>query len=108
MFTRGTTMVILRSAGLDDYGDPLDEPTRETVSNVALGPSESDRERAASPNQTISRATAYVPGHVELASRDAVELFGDRWEVEGEPSFSPSPFTGWAPGTVIELKRVTG
>lgn len=33
---------------------------------------------------------------------------GDRYQVDGVPAAPVSPFTGWSPGVVVKLKRVTG
>lgn len=37
-----------------------------------------------------------------------VALLGTTWEVIGLPQPWSSPFTGWTPGSVIRIQRVTG
>lgn len=54
--------------------------------------------------------TLVVPVGTAIASTDAVEVptGGDPYEVDGAPAAPQSPFTGWQPGVVVRLRRVTG
>jgi hypothetical protein len=56
----------------------------------------------------ISQPTAYMPPGVVVTPYDRVIARGDTYEVDGSPNADVSPFTGWAPGVVVKLKRVTG
>lgn len=56
----------------------------------------------------VVQPTVVLPAGTDVAAIDAVEIDGDRYEVDGNPSAPVSPFTNWAPGIVVKLKRVTG
>lgn len=52
--------------------------------------------------------TVVVPTGTDVSYIDAMEVptGGERFEVDGKPNAPVNPFTGWAPGIVIRLKRV--
>jgi hypothetical protein len=53
--------------------------------------------------------TALLPADApSLTYADQVEYGGALYEVEGEPFTYRSPFTGWAPGTQVALRRAVG
>lgn len=56
----------------------------------------------------IVQPTVVLPPGTDVAAIDAVEVDGNRYEVDGSPSAPVSPFTNWAPGVVVKLRRVTG
>lgn len=107
MFPFTSTMIVHKSGGIDDYGDPL--PTTDvTVSGVLVDPFGSSTEDTDRRNQTVSEVTIYDPSYCAIESSDTVTLNGKRYEVVGEPAQAHSPFTGWSPGQRIQLRRVTG
>lgn len=53
--------------------------------------------------------TLYAPAGSVITARHRVRLADNTvWEVQGEVGRWQSPLTGWAPGVVVELDRVTG
>lgn len=53
--------------------------------------------------------TLFAPSDIQITARHRVRLSdGTTWQVQGDPGRWESPFTGWAPGVVVELDRVTG
>lgn len=51
---------------------------------------------------------ALLPTGTDVTAIDAVIARGDTYEVTGTPQDWQSPFTGWAPGIVVKLEKVTG
>lgn len=45
---------------------------------------------------------------VSVSPRDRVTVRGITYEVTGDPADWVNPFTGWAPGGVVSLERVSG
>lgn len=53
--------------------------------------------------------TLYMPFDADIDARDTVILPDGRvFEVDGAPARHKSPLSGWAPGAVVNLKRVEG
>lgn len=81
----------------------------ELVSRVAVAP-----RSTAEPDNGISERVIYPmslyfePGFA-LSALDEVTVRGERFAIDGGVSGEwVNPFTGWAPGSEIRLKRVTG
>lgn len=57
----------------------------------------------------VRRVRLLLPPGADLRPGDEVALPDDGWyRVDGEPTGPESPFTGWQPGRVAQLERVTG
>lgn len=56
----------------------------------------------------ITDRTVVLPHGTAVAPTDQITVLGERYRVEGKPKDDVSPFSGWAPGVVVELVRVTG
>lgn len=69
-------------------------------STEAFGPG---RNQVTTSPQLIRQATDFVPSR-----HDRCTVRGLKYRVEGDPAVWQSPFTGWAPGVVVELRRVDG
>lgn len=59
-------------------------------------------------DQVSTQPQVYLPPGTVVDSIDAVVVRGLRYEVDGVANDWRSPFTGWAPGVVVPLKKVTG
>lgn len=55
-----------------------------------------------------TRVRLLAPFSAAITAHDEVEICGQRYEVVGEPSRPHSPFSGWRPGMIADLERVTG
>lgn len=103
----GGVMVTLRSTVTVDDG--LGN-TSETVTESAWGPcavapryaNESSDPRVA---PVVVGLVVYGPA-VEIGSDDTLVIDGDTYHVDGLPAKWVSPFTGWAPGVEVPVKRV--
>lgn len=56
----------------------------------------------------VTQPTVYLPAGTDVGYLDAVIVAGDRYDVDGSPNAYVNPFTGWAPGIEVRLRRATG
>lgn len=104
-FPHGTT-VLLRSTTVTDDG--LGNTTVVTT-ETAWGPcavapryaTESTDPRVA---PVVVGKTVYGPA-VDIDADDTLVIDGEVWQVDGLPAEYVSPFTGWAPGIEVQVKR---
>lgn len=109
------TVTVRRPAGTDRYGDPL-PATTHTVEGCIVAPASGDSGQSASSERTdlrdtvITGWTLYPPYGADLLYTDEVQLPGDDtwWQVDGEVGNWRSPFSSWAPGGQVTLRRVRG
>lgn len=106
------TLVSRAKIGTDSDGNDVYTNTRTDVPRVPVWPRDgngtSGNERTNAKDQVIVGYVAVLPAGTDVTAFDAVEWRGVTYEVEGEPGIFKSPFTGWEPGVVVALKRVTG
>jgi hypothetical protein len=55
-----------------------------------------------------TQPTVCLPVGVTVKTTDRVTVRGDLYEVDGSPNADTNPFTGWQPGVIVKLQRVTG
>jgi len=109
-FQHGESVTVLRPGTLDRYGDPVpgNPSTTHTIEGCAFAP-RSSTELHAQVNTVIVGLTMYAPSGADIKATDTIQRSdGTRWNVEGQPGVWSSPFTGWQPGIVAALERVTG
>lgn len=51
---------------------------------------------------------ALMPTQAGVTAYDRVRIDGVDWDIDGAPQLLRSPFNGWTPGTLINLRRVEG
>jgi hypothetical protein len=56
----------------------------------------------------VTSPRVFLPAGTDVSAVDAIDVAGARYEVDGSPNDYTNPFTGWNPGVVVQLKRVTG
>jgi hypothetical protein len=100
------TLITRTVSGQDGYGNDVFAEA-STVVNGAFNPGTSV-ELVQGQDLLTVQPTIYLPPNVAPAAIDAVEVAGLRFEVDGSTDVWQSPFTGWHPGNVVKLKRVTG
>lgn len=105
-FDYGSTVTIRRSGGTDPFGDPL-PGTEHQLHGVAVAPRTSNEDHTRG-NAVVVGYELYAAYDADLRATDQVLLPGDPdpWEVEGEPGRWRDPFTNWAPGLHVALRRV--
>jgi hypothetical protein len=105
-FPFGQTVTVHRYA-LDRLGDRA-ETEHHTVAGCGFAPrvSTENTDRA---EQVTATAELYTPTGADIGPQDVIELAdGSRWEVTGDPQRWVNPLTGWHPGGVVLLTKVTG
>jgi hypothetical protein len=109
-FPFGETVTVRRmvkTGARDEYGVAVRQPVDTTYTNCATwsGPS---TERNDNQTQVIADRTVVLPHGTAVEATDVVVVQGKSYNVQGQPSDDTSPFTGWAPGVIVELRRVGG
>ena len=99
-------MVTIRSTvtTTDQYGDATVVVTDVPWGPCAVAPRSSSESADPSAPAVIVGATVYGPT-VALNSDDTLVIDGVVYEVDGIPGVWESPFTGWAPGMEVAVKR---
>lgn len=115
LFPHGETVeVITAGQVVDPYsGEPTaeswepDDVTEVVVSGVGVEPRPSSEPVEDARNSTTSGFTLYLP-EMPLTSKQRIRVRGVVYNVLGEPSRWVNPFTGWAPGLVVQVDRTEG
>ena len=112
----------------DRFGDPLDDLAEHTLTGCIVAPTGtrgtplSAEEISTSGERIQDYADVYLPSvDVDVIPTDRIRRASDPapadgapmklrapWQVIGGKSEWRSPFTGWRPGAVIRIARVTG
>lgn len=108
----GQTITVYRPGETSWNGDPL-PGTSHTIPGCAIWPT-STTEVTQQRDTVTTGVTVLAPNGADIVATDRVFLPGEdpsgtaRWQVDGAPFAWRSPLTGWAPGTEVRLKEVTG
>ena len=90
----------------DGYGQAAPTYTDEVWTGVAFAPGQSSEPLR---NGVETTATLYDPQGRAVSPLDEFTVRGERYMVDGDTSGQwANPFTGWMPGSVISLRRVSG
>lgn len=109
-FPYGETVIVRRmskTGARDEYGVAIRTPIETAYPNCATwsGPS---TERNDNQTQVIAERTVVLPHGTVVEATDTIVVLGKEYAVQGQPADDTSPFTGWAPGVVVELRRAGG
>ena len=58
--------------------------------------------------RSASGFTLYLPTGTEIGPQNRVVVRGKTYDVLGEPAEWVNPFTGWAPGVVVQTELTEG
>jgi hypothetical protein len=114
MFPYGETVIRQRGAVVTDpysgeaTGVDWDDPDEHEVPGCAFNPGRSSEPLQDARNAVTSQPEVYAPAGVDIVAGDRLVVRGLTFEVDGDPADWISPFTGWAPGLVVALKRTEG
>lgn len=111
MFPHGETVVRHPwMEGADDgYGISGAWGPDETWAGVAVAPGSSSEPLADGSTRVITSMALYDSMAREVGPRDEFTVRGRRWAVDADGSGAwRSPWTGWTPGSVVQLRAVTG
>ena len=117
-YPHGETVTRLRASSTPDpySGDDVQDwsaPAELAIPGVAVEPIVSRTESAVRPAEQRRLVEIdfriYVPDPAaDVTAADRVRVRGHVCRVVGEPAAWRSPFTGWAPGLVVELTTTEG
>jgi len=113
MFAYGEEVAVLEAAeSTDEYGNTVeswDAPTTVAfVQGVGVEPRPSGETFIDSRNAVTSGFTLYMPAGVTVQPEHRVAVRGEVWAVQGDPAEWRNPFTGWSPGSVVQVGRTDG
>lgn len=110
----GETVILHSRAatGQDEYGNDVFTVTDTSLDNVPIWPRNSS-ELLQGEDLTIAGLQALLPAGTSVWAIDSLTVqtgayAGRSYEVDGEPGYYTSPFTGRAPGVLVNLTRITG
>ena len=87
--------------GNDVYGDT------DTTTSGVFAP-EGSTELIQGEDVTLTHPTLYLEDGAPVpAATDQVTVRGKRYDIDGEPQVFHNPFTGYEPGAVVKLEKVT-
>jgi len=99
----------LVASGDDGYGTPIKEWVSTDWEGVGFAPGGSVETLANGSTRVVSDATIYDPLCREAGAGDEFIVRGQKYYVDGESSgVWVNPITGWAGGSVVTLKAVSG
>lgn len=111
-FGSPVTVVRVRAGGTDRWGDRLPDATTP-ISGCAIAPMQSDEDTEFRHSVTTGYSVM-VPAGTDVRHTDEFHLpppwsdGQERWHVVGELEPWISPFSGWSPGSVVNVKRRSG
>lgn len=92
------------STGTDEYGLPI--VTIETFTVSAIVAPRTSSKTVGSSEVTVTEDLAlYLPPGTVVLPKDVFDVRGKRYLVDGEPFEWRSPFGGWTPGVVVDLRK---
>lgn len=103
MFPFGVTVQVYVTSR-DRHGDRT-ETLAGTIPGCAFAP-ESSVEDNDNRAQVATAGTLYIPPtQVAITGQSLVRFDGHTWHVDGDPDWWRHPWTGWAPGGVLRVRR---
>lgn len=111
-FSHGETVTRLRaSSAQDEYGNVIRSwatPTSLSIPGCAVATGGTFEPSQDARNAVVSDFDILDPSNSDVTAVDRVSVRGLVCEIVGRPFAWRSPFTGWAPGTVIRCSVVEG
>lgn len=105
-FPHGVMVTVRSTTTTDDgLGNTTTETTESSWGPCAVAPRSAVESADPRVAPVVVGLTVYGPA-VELDSDDTLVINGVVYEVDGLPAEWRSPFTGWAPGVEVPVKRV--
>ena len=84
-------------------------PAELAIPGVGVEPRPSGEPVADARNATTSGFTLYgIPAGTDITPADRMRVRGVVYDVDGDPATWRNPYTGWAPGYVVQTKRTAG
>lgn len=109
IFGFGETVVLhtRTRSGRDALGNDVFTKTDATLTNVPVWPAGA-AELVQGEDVTITGLYALLPAGTDVSAIDSVTVYGEDYEVDGQPARFASPFTGLNPGAQVHLTKIGG
>jgi hypothetical protein len=105
MFPHGKTLTLISTTTTTDpLGDSTTTETETLWGPCAVAPRYATESTDPRVPPVIVGKVIYGPV-VAIDSDDRIRIDGELYEVDGLPGVWESPFTGWAPGIEVPVKR---
>lgn len=91
-----------------EASEDWDSSTEVRVDGVAIEPRPSTEPVQDARNAVTSGFTLYMPASTAVTPANRIRVRGEVYEVLGDPAAWRNPFTGWAPGLVVQVGRTAG
>lgn len=102
------TIVRLRGATVDEYGDPTGTDTRSTLEGCFVAPATSSPADDRGRTGVVVGLTLFGPYSADLVRTDRVEVDGVTYRITGEVGPWKNPLSGWEAGFEVALERGDG
>ena len=109
-FPFGLTLTVIKridSGNRDEMGNVIYDEKPVKVSNCVFQ-SQSSTENLEFADQLLVTNVVFMPAGSDVQSVDAIEVFGDRYEVVGDPNSYISPFSGHQSPIRVNLSKIRG
>lgn len=106
MTGNATVVIVSTTTTRDQYGDETVTTSEAAWSGAVMAPRFSNEEHNSSSPAVVVGLTVYGPT-VTLDSDDQLRIDGVLYDIDGLPGVWKSPFTGWAPGVEVAVKRAS-
>lgn len=108
-FPYGQTVTLVKRSvtGVDDFGNDVYSETTIDVTPCIIQPSGST-ENIQWTDEVSTTLTVFMPYGTDVDPIDAVEIDGDRFEIQGDVSSWMSPFSGHTSPIQMTVRKVSG
>ncbi len=93
---------------VDAHGNPVYERTEVVIGNCLVGFGSTNEPSLVDGDPVDSNVTLYLPHNAEVFDGDEFEIRGELWVKDGDPHAWVSPFAGFDPGVVVQVRRRRG
>ena len=87
-----------------DWSSPDELP----IEGAAIGPSSTSEVVSDDRGKIITLMSLYCASGLDVRPDDRIRARSGLWDVVGDELAWSNPFTGWAPGSEYQLRRVAG
>lgn len=102
------TVVRVRGADPDAYGDPVGDPDEDELDGCSVAPRTSTDIADRGRQGVVIGLTLLAPFGTDIIHTDQLKVDGVLYDIDGDPGSWKNPFTGWEAGIEVALTRATG
>ena len=106
--TRERATPVIDPYSQETTGSDWSTPETLPITGAAIGPSSTSEVLGDDRAQVITSMSLYCASGLDVKPDDRIRARSGLWDVVGDELVWSSPFTGWAPGSEYQLRRVVG